>query len=178
LAVPREGSADLGRALGFELTYVRGSLMEICLPRLPEPIAFRFSAYFNIQIQPEKTSGFTTEQNIPLQTIAGSPITMRRIARMALETELEGITVGHFSDLFEGPSDDQILECVLPCLSPADTTYWERLRDRPGDTLHQEIATVFLAFEVILRRAGLEELSAAVEPIRKTVGIRLEGRNF
>ena len=152
--------------------------MEISLPRLPEPIMFGFFADFNIQIQPKEISGFTVQQNILLQTIATSPAILRRIARMALETELEEITGRHFSDLFEGPSDEEILKCVLPCLSEVDKTYWESLRDGPGDTLHQEIVPVFLAFEVTLRRAGLDELSAAVEPIRKNVGPTLDARNL
>ena len=151
--------------------------MEISLPRLPEPIEFRFFADFNIQMQPKKIVGFTTQQNILLQTIAASPATLRRIAHMAVETDLAGITGRHLSDLFEGPSNEEILECVLPCLSEADRTYWQGLRDGPGDTLHQGIIPVFLAFEVTLRRAGIEELSAAAEPIRKNVGPTLDACN-
>jgi hypothetical protein len=97
---------------------------------------------------------------------------------MALETELEDITGRQLSDLFEGPSTEEILECVLPCLSEGDKTYWESLRDGPGDTLHQETVPVFLAFEVTLRRAGLEELSAVLDPIRKNVGPTLDARNL
>jgi hypothetical protein len=52
--------------------------MEISLPRLPEPITFRFFADFNIQIQPKEIAGFTTQQNILLRTIAASPATLRR----------------------------------------------------------------------------------------------------
>jgi hypothetical protein len=152
--------------------------MEISLPRLPEPITFRFFADFNIQIQPKETSGFTTQQSILLQTIAASPATLRRIARMALETDLAGITGRHLSDLFDGPSNEEILECILPSLSEAHKTYWEGLKNGPGDTLHQEIVPVFLAFEVKLRRAGLEELSNALEPIRKIVGPTLDARNL
>jgi len=37
---------------------------------------------------------------------------------------------------------------------------------------------VFLAFEVTLRRAGLEELSAVLDPIRKNVGPTLDARNL
>lgn len=97
---------------------------------------------------------------------------------MALETELEDITGRQLSDLFEGPSSDEILECVLQCLSEDDKTYWEGLRDGPGDILHQEIVPVFLAFEVKLRRAGLEELSAVLDPIKKNVGPTLDARNL
>jgi hypothetical protein len=40
--------------------------MEISLPRLPEPITFRFFADFNIQIQLKEIAGFTTQQNSAL----------------------------------------------------------------------------------------------------------------
>jgi hypothetical protein len=135
--------------------------MEIFLPRLPESIAFRFFADFDIQIQPKEMAGFTPQQITMLRAIAAFPATLRRIACMRLETDLEGVTGRHLSGLFEGPSDQKILECILPCLSQFDKTYWEGLRHGPGDSLHQEIVPVFLAFEVTLRRAGLEELSAA-----------------
>jgi hypothetical protein len=152
--------------------------MEIFLPRLPKPIAFRFFADFNIQIRPKEIAGFTTQQMILLQAIAASPATLRRIARMTLETDLAGITGSHLSDLFDGPTDEEILECVLTCLSEADKSYWEGLRDGPGDTLHQELMPVFLAFEATLRRAGVEELYAETEPIRKTVGATLDARDL
>jgi len=152
--------------------------MEISLPRLPDPIAFRFFAEFDIQIRPREMAEFTTRQKILLQTIAGSPPTLRRIARMALETDLAGITGGQLSELFEGPSNDEILECVLPCLSDTDKAYWSGLRDGPDDPRHQEIVSVFLAFEVTLRRAGLEELSVEPELIRKNVGPTLDARNL
>lgn len=151
--------------------------MEISLSRFPEPIAFRFFADLNIQVQPKEIAGLTTRQTIMLRAIAASPATLRRIARLRLETDLEGITGRHLSGLFEGPSSEEILECVLPCLSEADKTYWEGLRDGPGDPFHQEIVPVFLAFEVTLRRAGLEELAAALDPIRKNVGPTLDARN-
>jgi hypothetical protein len=64
--------------------------MEISLPCLPEPIMLRFFVDVDIQIQPKETAEFTAQQNILLQAIAGSPATLRRIARMALETDLAG----------------------------------------------------------------------------------------
>ena len=148
--------------------------MEISLPRLPEPITFRFFADFNIQIRPKDTAGFTEQQNILLQAIAASPATLRRIARMALETDLAEITGGHLTDLFEGPQNEEILDCVLPCLSDTAKAYWEGLRNGPGDTLHEAIVPVYLAFDVKLRRAGITELSDAPELIRKNVGPTLD----
>ena len=76
--------------------------MEISLPRLPEPVTFRFLADFDIQIQPKEIAGFTERQTIMLRAIAASPATLRRIACMRLETDLEGITGSHLSGLFEG----------------------------------------------------------------------------
>ena len=117
--------------------------MEISVPRLPEPIAFRFFADFNIQIRPEEIAGFTTQQRILLQAIAASPAILRQIARMALETDLAGLTGRLLSNLFEGPHNEEILECVLPCLFEADKAYWQRLRNGPGDSLHKELVPVF-----------------------------------
>ena len=36
--------------------------MEISLPRLPEPVTFRFFADFNMQIQSNEIAGFRTQQ--------------------------------------------------------------------------------------------------------------------
>jgi len=129
--------------------------MEITLPRLSEPIAFRFFADFHVQ--PRETAGFTAQQNLLLRGIVASPRILRRIARMRLETDLEGITGRHLGGLFDGPSVEDILACVLPCLPEGDQTYWEGLKDGPGDMLHQEIVPVLLAFEVTLQRAEIEE---------------------
>jgi hypothetical protein len=155
-----------------------GAFMEIALPRLPEPVAFRFFADFNIQIQSKGISEFTTQQKALLLAIAASPATLRRIARMALETDLADITGRQLSHLFEGPSNEEILECVLPGLPEIEKAYWKGLRDGPGDTLHNEIVPVFLAFEVTFRRAGLEELAADHEPMRKSIGPTLDAHNL
>jgi hypothetical protein len=152
--------------------------MEISFPRLPDPIAFRFFADFTVKIQPKETAGFTTQQSALLRTIATSPPTLRRIARMRLETDLSGITGCHMTDLFSGPAMEEILECILPFLSEAERLYWEELRDGPGDTLHNELMPVFLAFEATLRRAGIEELQAEREPLRKSVGPTLDARDL
>ena len=173
-----EGSLNGGSPEGLNKLCVFEGPYGISLPRLPEPIAFRFFADFHIQIQLKETRGFTTQQNILLQTIAASPATLRRIALMRLETDLAEITGEHLSDLFGGPSDEEILECVLPCLSDVDKSYWEGLRDGPGDTLHEQIVPVFLAFDATLRRAGIEELSATPEPIKEIVGPTLDALNL
>ena len=148
--------------------------MEISAPCLPETIMLRFFVDFDIQIPPKATAEFTAQQSILLQAIARSPATLRRIARMALETDLAGITGRHLTDLFEGPHNEEILDCVLPCLSDTSKAYWEGLRNGPGDTLHEAIVPVFLAFDVKLRRAGITELSDGPELIRKNVGPTLD----
>jgi hypothetical protein len=117
--------------------------MENSIPRLPEPIAFRFFADFNIKVQPKETAGFTTEQSALLRTIATCPAILRRIARMRLETDLSGITDCHLSDLFSGPAMEDILECVLPFLSESERSYWGELRDGPDDSLHNELMPFF-----------------------------------
>ncbi|WP_263377452.1 hypothetical protein [Granulicella paludicola] len=152
--------------------------MEISLTHLPQPVTFRFFADFDIQIQPKELSGFTKEQRTLLLAIIASPATLRRIARMAVETDLSDITGRQLSRVFEGASNEEILECVLPCLPDIEKTYWKSLRDRSGDTLHNEIVPIFLAFEVTFRRAGLEEISAESEPISKILGPTLDAQDL
>jgi hypothetical protein len=152
--------------------------MEISLPCLPEPIMLRFFVDFDIQIRPKDTAEFTAQQRVLLRAIVASPVTLRRIARMALETDLADITGRHLTELFEGPHNEEILDCVLPCLSDTAKAYWEGLRNGPGDTLHEAIVPVFLAFDVKLRRAGITELSDGPELIRKSVGPTLDASAF
>jgi hypothetical protein len=156
----------------------RGLAMEISLPQLPDLVPIRFFADFDIRIRQSDITGFSTQQLLLLQAIAASRPTLHRIAGMAVETDLVGVTGGHLGDLFTGPSNEEILECFLACLSERDRSYWEKLRDGPGDSLHQELMPVFLAFGVTLRRAGLEELSPTGESTRKIVGPTLDANNL
>jgi hypothetical protein len=148
--------------------------MEISMPHLHEPLAFRFFADFEIRVNFACIAGFTPQQESLLQAITASPSTMRQIARMALETDLADITGRQLANLFEGPGNDEILDCVLPCLSDLAKAYWEGLRNGPGDSLHEAIVPVFLAFDVKLRRAGITERSDGPELIRKSVGPTLD----
>ena len=148
--------------------------MTLSLPNPPEPLTFRFFADFSIQIQPIEIVGLTKKQVVLLQAIAASPPILRQIACMRLETDLAGVTGRHLSGLIDGPDTEGILDCVLPCLSDKERPYWERLRNGSGDSLHQEIMPVFLAFEVSLRVAGIEQRSAGDEDFRKTVGSILD----
>lgn len=132
--------------------------MEITSPRLFASVAFRFSADFDVYLRQSQMPGLSTQQIILLESIVTSPPTLHRIARMALETDLADVSGRQLGDLFQGPSNDDILECVLACLSEADKIYWEKLKGSPGDALHYELTPVFLAFEVRLRRTDLAEL--------------------
>jgi hypothetical protein len=151
--------------------------MEISLSHQPEPISFRFFADFEIKINSAETTGFTSQQRGLLDAIAASSPMMRQVARMALETDLADIRGRHLTNLFQGPYNNDILDCILPCLSDNEKVYWGGLRAEPGDALHEAIVPVFLAFEVKLRRAGITEMSDAPTPIRKTVGPTLDAIN-
>jgi hypothetical protein len=144
--------------------------MEISLPHKHEPLSFRFFADFEIKVNSVETADFTSQQRGLLDAIAASPPMMRQVARMALETDLADIRGRHLTNLFRGPDNEDILDCVLPCLSDNDKAYWRGLLGEPGDALHEAIVPVFLAFEVKLRGAGITEMSDSPTPIRKTVG--------
>ena len=152
--------------------------MEISLLRLPEPVSFRFFADFSIQIRANEIAEFTVQQHSLLQAIVASPATLRRVSRMALETDLAGVTGRHLSDLFVGPNNEEILDLFLMCLPEKEVPYWKGLRDGPGDSLHQELMPVFLAFDVGMRRAGVEELNGVTEPWKKTVGPTIDVRDL
>ena len=148
--------------------------MEISLPHQYESISFRFFADFEIKINSAETAGFTSQQRGLLDAISASPPMMRLVAKMALETDLAEIRGRHLTDLFQGPNNEDILDCVLPCLSDVDKVYWRGLRSEPGDALHEAIVPVFLAFEVKLRRAGVTERSDAPTLITRNVGPTLD----
>ena len=152
--------------------------MEISLPHQHEPISFRFFADFEIKINSAETAGFTSQQRGLLGAIVASLPMMRQVARMALETDMADIRGRHLTNLFRGPNNEDILDCVLPCLSDHDKAYWRGgLRGEPGDALHEAIVPVFLAFEVKLRRGGITEMSDAPTPIRKVVGPTFDATN-
>lgn len=148
--------------------------MEIKISSLPDQKAFRFFADFDVTVSPAAARELSTFQRNLLQSIAASPAVTRRIAQMAIETDLADLSGRHISGLFEGPNNDAILDCVLACLSKEDREHWSALRDQAGDTLHEAIVPVFLAFEVTLHRAGLHELSPAARPLSKDIGPLIE----
>jgi hypothetical protein len=145
---------------------------------LPEPIAVRFYADFHIHIQAKELAQLTIRQRELLQAIIASPGTLRQVSRMSLETDLAGISGQHLSGLFDGPNTEEILECVLPCLSDEARSHWERLRDAPNDTLHEALMPVFLIFDATLRVARIEQRSPDVEPVRKAVGPILDAKDL
>ena len=144
--------------------------MKLSALDLPEPIAIRFVADFDVQIQPKELVRLGTRQRKLLHDIVSSPATLRLIARMSVETDLAGITGRHLSGLLDGPDTQEILQCILPCLSQPDRSYWEGLREGPGDTLHVAIMPVFLAFNATLRVARVDVRSSDIELDGKAVG--------
>lgn len=146
--------------------------------KLPEPIKVRFYADFDIQIRDKDLEQLTVQQRELLQAIIASAETLRTVARMSLETDLAGISGQHLAGLFDGPNTEEILGCVLPCLSVVDRSHWEGLRDGPNDTLHEALMPVFLAFNATLRVAGIEQRCVEGEPVRKAVGPILDANDL
>jgi hypothetical protein len=144
--------------------------MEISLQQLPGLASIRFFADFDLHIRKGDIAKLSTQQQLLFQAICASPATLHRVACMALEADFAGASGRHLSDLFSGPSNEELLDCFLASHSESDKTYWEELRDAPEDGLHQELMPVFLAFGLTLRRAGLEDLSTSGESARKIVG--------
>ena len=109
---------------------------------------------FNIQIRPEKVAGLTTQQLSLLRATASSPTTLRRMARMALETDLAEISGVHLSDVFTGATNAELVGCLLACLPEEDKPFWEDLNEALGDEFVEALMPVFLAFDVTIRRAN------------------------
>ena len=132
--------------------------MEFC--RLSTaPVELKFYGDFEITTNLKSVGGFSQKQLTLLESILGSPGVKLHLARMALETDLNSMTDSHFRDRYSGPSDRDLLDTVLPCLPPAEHSYWESLRRGPGDCLHNEIMPVFFVFEVRLKQTGIEEIA-------------------
>ena len=126
---------------------------------LTAPVDLKFYGEFEITTNLKSVGGFSPEQLTLLESILGSQGVKLHLARMALETDLNSMTDSHFRDRFSGPSDQELLNTVLPCMPPAEHSYWESLREGPGDCLHNEIMPVFFVFEVRLKKTGIEEIA-------------------
>jgi len=150
--------------------------MELSPVPFPDPTSFRFFADFFVQVRPDAFATLTIEQRILLHTVAASPAALRRITRMAVEMDLEAITGSHLSDLFEGPTNKELLACIWSCLPEGEATYWHGLKAQSEEALVAEVITVFMAFEVTLRRAAIDDFPPTGEPIRKAVGQTLDAR--
>jgi hypothetical protein len=144
--------------------------LELKTISLPNPNTFRFFADFDVQVRPAAIAELTQHQLRLLRAIAGSPAVTRRIAQMAVETDLADLRGRHVEGLFQGLDNTEILGCVLECLTGSEYAYWNALRNGPGDTLHDAIVPVFLAFEVTLHRAGVKERSTVDVPLSKDIG--------
>ena len=137
--------------------------MELSPQLLPAPINLRFYGDYQVRINLKSVAGFSQEQLRLLHSILGSPAAIHELARLALETDLASLTGAQLTDRYDGPSDVELLNCVLKCLPEADRPYWQTLMDGPGDTLHNEIMPVFFTFEAVLKRTGIDELSSSSE---------------
>lgn len=139
--------------------------MQITLPDTQERLALRLAVDFDVRANLAEAAEFSKLQQGLMKAILASPYTLRQVGRLALETELARASGNVFEGLFDGPRNEEILECILPCLPESAKAHWRRLRDEPGDALHDNLVPVFLAFEVKLRRAGIRELSDTSEPL-------------
>lgn len=130
--------------------------MELSSDVVPAPVKLRFYGDFEVEVNLKASAGFSCEQATLLAAILASPKTMREIARMAVETNLAGIMGSHLMDRYTGPSNEELLDCVLPCLPENERPYWEELRTGRSDAVIDELVTVFLVFETRLRGTGIE----------------------
>lgn len=133
--------------------------MESFCRLMTAPVGLKFYGDFEITTDLKSVGGFSPEQLTLLESILGAPDVKLHLARMALETDLNSMTDSHFRDRYSGPSDRDLLDTVLPCLPPTQHSYWEALRQGPGDCLHNEIMPVFFTFEVRLKKTGIEEIA-------------------
>jgi hypothetical protein len=136
-----------------------GRPMELSSDLLPTPVDLRFYSDVEVRVNLKTTVGFSPEQSTLLAFILASPKALREMARMVLETDLAGIAGSHLMDKYFGPSNEDILNGVLSCLPESERPYWEGLRSDPGDMLGNEIIPVFFAFEMALKRTGIEDLA-------------------
>lgn len=133
--------------------------MEPCSRLSTAPVQLKFYGDFEIAINLTSVTGFSPEQLLLLESILAAPGVKLHLAQMALATDLNSLTDSHFRERYSGPSDRELLDCVLPCLPFHEKSYWESLRRGPGDTLHNEIMPVFFVFEVRLKKTGIEEIA-------------------
>jgi len=114
------------------------------------PVNLRLIADFSLPADAAEellgSPDLTSRQHRLFLAALRSPAAWRRICRMALVSQLESDPARWSDDLFKGPNYDQVLDCILPELAPADRAYWIRLRDSEPeavifylDPLFQEI---------------------------------------
>lgn len=102
------------------------------------------------------SSELIPEQRRLFRAALRSPGVWRRLCRMALVSELEGDPARWYEDQFKGPDMDQVLDAVLPELTPADRSWWIGLRDTEPealifylDPLFGEIRSVLLSVKIV-----------------------------
>jgi hypothetical protein len=48
---------------------------------------------------------------------------------------------------YTGPTNEELFDCVLPCLPDSECPYWDALRSGSDDVYPAELLPVFFAFE-------------------------------
>lgn len=133
--------------------------MEECSRLSTTPIHLRFYGEFEVCASLKSVDSFSSRQLVLLEAILASPSLTAHLARLAVETDLNAFTDKHFRDKFRGPSNLDLLDAVLSSLPEEERSHWGSLRNAPGDLLHNEITPVFFAFEVRLKKTGIEEIA-------------------
>jgi len=130
--------------------------MELSSDVVPAPVKLRFHADFEVSVNLKATVGFSVEQSTLLAAILASPKTLRAIARMAVEIDLASIAGSQLTDKYTGPTNEELFDCVLPCLPDSERPYWDELRNGSDDVYPAELLPVFFAFETSLKGTGIE----------------------
>jgi hypothetical protein len=130
--------------------------MELSSDVLPAPVRLRLSADFEVKVNLKATAGFSCEQSTLLAAILPSSETLREVARMAVEIDLASISGSHLMGKYTGPSNEELLDCVLPCLPDSERPYWVELRSGSDDIYPVELLPVFFTFETSLQGTGIE----------------------
>ena len=126
--------------------------MELSSDVLPAPVKLRLYADFEVNVNLKATAGFSCEQSTLLAAILASPNTLREVARMAVEIDLASISGSQLMDKYTGPSNEELLDCVLPSLPDSERPYWQELRRGSDDIYPAELLPVFFVLET---RSGL-----------------------
>ncbi len=130
--------------------------MELSSDVVPAPVKLRFYADFEVSVNLKVTASFSFEQSTLLAAILASPETLREVARMAVEIDLASISGSRLTGKYTGPTNEELYDCVLPCLPDSERPYWVELRSGSDDVYPAELLPVFFAFEASLKGTAIE----------------------